>query len=372
MKFIVFGEDWGRHPSSTQHLFKHISSNHEVIWVNSIGMRSPSFSVKDIKRAAEKLMSKLGFVKPKTATTNEPNNITIVEPKVLPWHNLKWVQTINRFMLNRQLRKYREDNADTCFWISVPTAEYLVDANGAKTVYYIGDDFSGLAGVDYNLVKPFEERLLNNADVTFVCSQALLEKFKSHKPILLSHGVDLDLFSKGCFDNFIAYSKPVIGFYGSLNAWLDIDLIKLIATSKPNIQIELIGKVETSLGDLLSLENVRHIPAVAHHELPKYVQSWNVAILPFKDSPQIRACNPLKLREYLASGTPVVSTRYNAVEQYSEQVFIADDHDTFVRHIEHACYLKEVVRGWISWQQSVVTQESWQVRAEQVMAHLSE
>jgi hypothetical protein len=91
MKFIVFGEDWGRHPSSTQHLFKHISSNHEVIWVNSIGMRSPSFSVKDIKRAAEKLMSKLGFVKPKTATTNEPNNIIIVEPKVLPWHNLKWV-----------------------------------------------------------------------------------------------------------------------------------------------------------------------------------------------------------------------------------------------------------------------------------------
>lgn len=370
MKFIVFGEDWGRHPSSTQHLFKHISHDHEVIWVNSIGMRVPSFNIKDMKRVFEKLLSKIGFGKTTTKKEDQKSPVTIVEPKVLPWHNVKWVQSLNRFMLNIQLRKYHQGEEDICYWISVPTAEYLVNS-AAKVVYYIGDDFSGLAGVDYDLVQPFEEKLLSRAHMTFVCSKALLDKFKLHHPVLLSHGVDLELFSRGCFDNFIAYDQPVIGFYGSLNAWLDIELIKFIAKSKPNIKIELIGKIETTLGDLLTLENVSHIPAVAHSELPKYVQSWNVAILPFKDSAQIRACNPLKLREYLASGTPVVSTRYNAVEQYSEQVFIAEDKELFVRHIENACHLKEVVRGWVSWQQEAVKQESWQVRADQVMALLN-
>ena len=55
MKFIVFGEDWQSHPSSTQHLFKQLAKQHQVIWINSIGMRKPTFRLIDVKRVFNKL-----------------------------------------------------------------------------------------------------------------------------------------------------------------------------------------------------------------------------------------------------------------------------------------------------------------------------
>lgn len=372
MKFIVFGEDWGRHPSSTQHLFKHIAKEHEVIWVNSIGMRTPTLAIKDIKRAFEKLRSKFSFFKPLQGAQQSVDStaIKIVEPKVLPWHQVSWVQGLNKWLFARQLNQIMCSHENAVFWVSVPTAEYLLPESSEKTVYYIGDDFSGLAGVDYKLVKPFEDKLLKRADVVLACSEALMEKFKSINPKLLSHGVDLELFSRGCYENFIANSVPTVGFYGSINDWLDLDLLRNIALSRPNIRLELIGKIETDLGDLLTLPNVAHKPAVPHYELPKHVQSWNVALLPFKDCAQIRACNPLKLREYLASGTPVVSTRYKAVEQYAEQVFIADDHLSFLNHIDNASHIKEVARGWVDWQQQSVKQDSWQKKASDLLNNI--
>ena len=51
---VIFGEDWGGHPSSTQHLARELSKFHEITWVNSIGMRSPKLSVDDFARVMTK------------------------------------------------------------------------------------------------------------------------------------------------------------------------------------------------------------------------------------------------------------------------------------------------------------------------------
>ena len=53
-EWLVFAEDWGRHPSSTQHIFRCLLANSETVyWVNSIGLRRPRIS--DGKRIFEKL-----------------------------------------------------------------------------------------------------------------------------------------------------------------------------------------------------------------------------------------------------------------------------------------------------------------------------
>ena len=51
--FIVFADNWGRHPSSTQHLFRHILRNNRVLWVHTIGLRNPGLSAYDLKRSVE-------------------------------------------------------------------------------------------------------------------------------------------------------------------------------------------------------------------------------------------------------------------------------------------------------------------------------
>ena len=57
MKFIVFGEDWQSHPSSTQHIFKELAKSHDIVWINSIGMRKPTIKLLDVKRVFYKLKS---------------------------------------------------------------------------------------------------------------------------------------------------------------------------------------------------------------------------------------------------------------------------------------------------------------------------
>ena len=41
VSFIVFSDDWGRHPSSCQHLFRRLLPRYRTFWVNTIGMRRP-------------------------------------------------------------------------------------------------------------------------------------------------------------------------------------------------------------------------------------------------------------------------------------------------------------------------------------------
>ncbi len=68
---IVFGEDWGGLPSSTQHLISHLTKRHRVIWINSIGMRSPQLSLRDIKRVWQKMLAMLEHTGNPEQTTSE-------------------------------------------------------------------------------------------------------------------------------------------------------------------------------------------------------------------------------------------------------------------------------------------------------------
>ncbi|POB69260.1 glycosyl transferase, partial [Vibrio vulnificus] len=52
---IVFAEDFGGLPSSTQHIVRQLAKRHRVLWVNSIGLRQPKWSLKDARRLMAKL-----------------------------------------------------------------------------------------------------------------------------------------------------------------------------------------------------------------------------------------------------------------------------------------------------------------------------
>ncbi len=102
MKFIVFGEDWQSHPSSTQHLFRQLAKKHQVIWINSIGMRKPTLRLIDVKRVLNKLKSLFlsKSSRPKTTTTKTGQNINLTAHTlaVLPWHDN---YLINGFLIEK-------------------------------------------------------------------------------------------------------------------------------------------------------------------------------------------------------------------------------------------------------------------------------
>ena len=366
MKFVVFAEDWGSHPSSTQHLFKLISQNHEVVWFNSVGMRTPKVNLKDSARVVRKLMMML---KKKQSSTP---NMAVKNPLLLPWHNSALVCKFNRMQVAKNIDTSSDE--PIIYWLSVPTAINMIHLRPQdKLVYYCGDDFNHLAGVDAELIQSSEKKLIHKADTIYVASKSLLNQMPAHKTQILEHGVDLTLFTQAQKKHEqLNGHENIIGFYGSLSSWLDYELLIKLAKSRPNYTLVLVGKRHLDIQALLAMPNVIHVNEVAHHELAKFSKHWHVSILPFVDNAQIRACNPLKLKEYLAVGTPIVSTRYPAVEAYSDVVFIAQDHQGFIDRVDHAlCVSKSPSLNWRTKALELVKKHSWQNKVDYVLNQLA-
>ena len=375
MKFIVFGEDWQSHPSSTQHLFKQLAKQHQVIWINSIGMRKPTFRLIDLKRVFNKLKSLFLSKRssPNAKTTDHSHNLDLTAHTlaVLPWHDNLIVRLYNKWIFNK---KGFIGDEPIVYWLSVPTAISLISPREQdKVIYYCGDDFSALAGVDHKMVAPFESELIKKADTIYVVSERLANKMPKSKVKMLSHGVDLALFTTQTAKarELEQISKPMIGFYGSLNAWLDKALLLTLAKERPEYQLVLIGNLIEDFSELLKLDNVTHIKAVEHHRLASFSQHWQVSILPFVDNEQIRSCDPLKLKEYIATGTPIVTTRFAAVNPYRETILIADTHQGFIDRIDYAVSLsKSQNLNWRTNQSQQANNHSWQAKATLVCKQL--
>lgn len=385
MRWIVFGEDWGRHPSSTQHLFKQILPQDEVVWVNSMGLRCPRLNRQDFQRAQDKLRAMMTQAQQKPEA-READKLAdqlkpqyMIQPQTLPLYRSSLVRQFNCYQLRKQLQALPPNQQGaTVLWLSLPSAVDMVGLCGEQfSVYYCGDDFSALAGVDHEVISQMEAELVTRCDLVIAASPSLAEKFPVGKTLLLEHGVDYALFSEPKAKPHDFPERPVIGFYGQLADWVDIELLGKIADQHPDHDLMIIGAVNcdttTSQGDLLKRPNVRHLLPMAHHELAAYCQHWQLALLPFKDCPQIQHCNPLKLREYLATGTEILSTRYPAAEAYQKLIHISSDsaHDSFLKLLNKVLLQRQqqtpLTRQQLKQQrQHAVAQHSWAHKAEMV------
>ncbi|WP_420548174.1 hypothetical protein [Curvivirga sp.] len=328
---IVFGEDWGSHPSSTQHLIHHLSKNRRVFWINSIGMRRPQINFRDFNRLFAKGRA---IFRKQTVEDKVDGPVDVVAPKVFPWPGNRVATRLNQSLLLGQLYKVLGSHncSDPIVWTSLPTAvDYLDGLKKKALIYYCGDDFGALDGVDHAPVLECEKRLGEAADLIITVSQKLADKFPAEKTILIPHGVDYGLFSSPVEPAPECQTKrPIAGFYGSLAEWIDVDLIAETAKKLPNWDFMFIGPIKTDISAFRNLKNIQLIDAMPHAQLPSYVQHWQAALLPFKDNEQIRSCNPLKLREYIASNTPVVTTCYPAMEPYRDVVNVFETSDDLV------------------------------------------
>jgi glycosyltransferase involved in cell wall biosynthesis len=255
--------------------------------------------------------------------------------------------------------------SDPILWTSLPTAVDLAGSLGEKAVvYYCGDDFGALAGVDHEPVVRLERELVDRADMILAASPQLAERFPGSKTHLLPHGVDLSLFSQPApRAPELPGDGPVAGFYGSLAEWLDLDLIVEAAGRLPHWRFVLIGEVRTDVTALRGISNISLPGPRPHGTLPSFSQHWQASLLPFKDNAQIRASNPLKLREYLAAGPPVVATDFPALNGYRDLFNVVKGPDELAATLEATLAEPSVL---VDARRERVAGESWSARADQV------
>lgn len=357
---IVFGEDFGGLPSSTQHLVKHLPQMRKIIWVNSIGLRQPKLNSHDCRRAVSKLLgqAKQGFTTP----SQLPDNFHVVNLRTIPAPSTAIGRKMAKAMMLKQLLPIlKMHNIERpILWSSLPTAADLCGhLNESAVIYYCGDDFSSLAGVDHHVVTEHEEKMAKRANIILGASEKICAKFPRCKTMFLPHGVDIDLFSQPApkAADFPNNGKPVAGFYGSLSSWLDYELINYVALNLPHWDFVFIGPNEMTHYPLPKLDNIHYLGPKPHHQLPCYSQHWQASLLPFKSNEQIQACNPLKLREYLATGAPIIATPFPALDAYSKHINIVDTAHEMAEALRLAVYESKISAD-------IVASESWSARSQ--------
>lgn len=366
---VVFGEDWGAHPSSTQHLVRHLLPAYRALWVNSIGLRRPRLSAQDVARAFRKLSAAAGRAPVRVAQAL-PEGLSVVSPLAVPWPGNPLAEAANRWLLGRRLRPLlaARGMARPILWASLPSAIAAVGTLGERAVvYYCGDDFGALSGVDHGPVLEMEKRLVAAADLVIAASPELARRFPAEKTHLIPHGVDVGLFGSPAPRAPDLPAGKVAGFYGSISDWLDIPMLERAACALPDWTFVFVGPVRTDVAVLAALPNVRFLGARPHGALPSYVQHWTVSLIPFLDTPQIRACNPLKLREYLAAGTPVAATRFPALMPYEPLVAAIEPGGDLVAAIDRA----GAMAADAPLRRAAVAEEGWDRRAAAVAALLA-
>jgi hypothetical protein len=156
----------------------------------------------------------------------------------------------------------------------------------------------------------------------------------------------------------------VIGFFGLIADWVDLDLVAHLARARPEWRLVLIGKADCDLAPLAGLANVSVLGWRSYDALPAYCRGFDAAILPFRINELTLAANPLKLREYLAAGLPVVSTAIPEAERLAPLVRVGRTADEFLAEVEAALAPGE--RGPRPHRAAAMARESWDHKTEEL------
>lgn len=366
---ICFSNDWDGDPLSKKHIMQRLARRNRVLWVNSIGNRNPTASARDLKRVIKKLWD-FG-----SGCRQVGENLYVFSPLAIPfhgnararWFNERWLALTVRLVC-RQLR-FRHPIT----WTFVPSSGDVVGNLGERRIiYHCVDEFSEFTGTDKSAILEMERGLINKADAVIVCSGPLQEA-KCRQGVqthLVTHGVDVEHFRKACDprtavpDDIAAIRKPVIGFFGLIEDWVDLRLIRFLAQARPEWSFALIGKLVTDDSPVRDLPNVHLLGRKSYQELPGYCRGFSAAVLPFAINPLTLAANPLKLREYLAAGLPVVATAIPEAERLEGLLRIGRNDEDFLAQLEG--YFETGRSGPDLTVSRCMASESWDQKVEQL------
>ena len=121
---------------------------------------------------------------------------------------------------------------------------------------------------------------------------------------------------------------------------------------------------------LRGLPNVHLLGQKRHDELPAYCKGFDVGIIPYVIDDRMPFVNPLKMREYLSAGVPVVSTPVPEVVRHADRCRIAASPEAFITAVDAA--LAEASPAARRARSDAMAQETWAARVAAVTRTIDE
>ncbi|MBK7393993.1 MAG: glycosyltransferase [Chloracidobacterium sp.] len=365
---LCFSHDWTGDPLSKTHLMRVLAKENRILWINAIANRMPTTSSKDLSRIYKKLKS---FTEPIREV--EPN-ILVLNPLAIPAYGNKTIVSLNQRSLVRQVKKAMRKLgfSNVINMVFNPAAGMIAGKLGeSELIYYCVDEYTAFTGS--SALKEIEENLFRDADLVVVSAEKLYTDKKHFNPntYIIRHGTDWRHFRTALDDATVVPNEianlpgPIIGFHGLLADWVDFELIKKTAEHFKHGSVVLIGKIavdaEQKVKILDDVPNIHFLGRKPYAELPAYCKGFDVALNPFAINELTLAANPLKVREYLAAGLPVVSTDIPEV-RVLDDCLVGTSHDDFIAKIEQAL-ANPKPRHEVS---DAIAHESWEAKIEEL------
>jgi glycosyltransferase involved in cell wall biosynthesis len=287
-----------------------------------------------------------------------------------------WQRTINQWLVGRAVNRalgVRMPNEYRVVLTTLPiTADLQAVIDADHWVYYRVDDFSSWPGVDNAVMANMESQLIASVDYVVAASDVLgMLPGGDRAAGVVTHGVDLAHWSKWSGLPLPVWwqslSRPIFLFWGLIDTRLDVAwCARLKQALGSEGSIVLLGPRAAS-APALPPGIVTPGPQL-YADLPRFAQSADVLLLPYAATAFTQTIQPLKLKEYLATGKPVVGRTLPAIREWADAADLVERTDDFVaRAVMRARTGISVdqlhARGRLSC-------ESWRSKAERLEAFL--
>jgi glycosyltransferase involved in cell wall biosynthesis len=352
-----------------------LSRENRVLWVNSIGNRAPKANAHDAKRIFNKLAKFTEGVR-----EVEPN-LFVLAPLAIPFYGSELVRNANRELLRLQVRNAMRKLhfKRPISWSFLPASAPVSGTLGEEfVVYHCVDEFSAFSDTNGRHIAELEERLLRRADLCITSAERLQENKSKVNPntVLVRHGTDFQHFVKACDaatpvpEEIAKLPKPIIGFFGLVADWVDQEAIIATAKAHPEGSVVVLGKVAPDVDPsaMKAVPNIHLMGRKRYEDLPGYCKAFDVALMPFKVNELTLNANPLKVREYLAAGLPVVSTDIPEVRKVG-LCKVATSTEDFVRKVDE-CLAEGA--GPSRERAERIFHESWDAKVEEIRQFVGE
>jgi glycosyltransferase involved in cell wall biosynthesis len=380
------GEDWWyHHPHSKNHIMKRLArSGNKVLFVNSISMGLPSLSSPNlIAKIRRKLASYARYIR------RTDDGIIVVSPVAVPFYSSSIGRLLNRILLLVQVKLLMVgfDLRDPILWVAIPTANQVVGRlSECALVYQVSDKYEANQmdhATSAQVIRSMHLDLLSKADLVYYSGRKLYDEALSAHPEaapkskLLEQAVDFEHFAAAALmpeqlipEDIRRIPGPRLGYFGAIESWLiDQSLIRYVASRCPEWHWVLIGLRAAPL-EIEALPAVHYLGSKPYDQVPLYAAGFDVCVLPWvTDNEFVNYGSAIKVREYLATGKPVVITPLYEYEHMDGILRIARSGDDFIRKIEDALERdgpdKRVAR------QRAVIGATWDARAEAVSTDIA-
>jgi glycosyltransferase involved in cell wall biosynthesis len=362
------GEDWWyHHPHSKNHLLKRYAQRNTVLFVNSITMGLPSMTNPDFfLKVRRKFKSYLRWLR------RVPEGLWVMTPINLPFYGTRLGRWINRVLLTVQLRLAMMllKMSRPILWIAIPTAAEMVGRMGEKLLLYqVSDKYDANedSALSAEVIRSYDRQLKDAADVVMYSGRKLFHEASEPNRFFLEQAVDFEHFSElqvKSADEMYGIPHPILGYFGAMDYVMDTELMAEVSRLRPNWHWVLLGLKSNLVR--VTAPNIHFLGSKAYRDLPRYVREFDVCVLPWRQSNTFTSYgSAIKVREYLATGKPVViAPLYEYLETPGLRFY--NGAAQFIEQIEAA--MAEDTPALAAQRQAVVSRDTWDARAGQLAA----